>query len=402
MPLSPFLEGSDWNSWRGNSLDGIVSETGYPRSWSAEHNIVWEAELPGPGNSTPVLSGNHLFVTCASEDGAQRGLLAFNRSSGEQLWHKTIPHGEDDPTHATNPWCAASPVTDGARVYVWYGSAGAAAYDFDGNELWRRDLGTFVHRWGHASSPRVYEDTVIFFGSPGPRVILAALDKYTGETVWERNLENVTSPPEDLYGSFVTPLLWNNNGRDELLIPLPGYLASFNPATGKEWWRCDGLGRLVYTDAMVGKDMILAFSGLKGPAIGLRIPDSKDHGNITETHRLWVNDTVLQRVGSGVIHDGLYYLCGRKGDLHAGDIYTGEILWTEKIREQAWSSIQMIDGKLWLTDQAAVTRIFEPGREFNEIRRNSMREKERTNSTIVPIGGELFLRTNDRLYAIGR
>ena len=391
---------SDWPEWRSNGLDGVVEGSGFPNHWSADTNILWKTDLPGPGNSSPIVVGNRVFVTCASADGVQRGLLAFDREDGHQLWHRTIAHTGDEPTHATNPFCAASPASDGERVYVWYGSAGAAAYDFAGDLVWHRKLGTFVHRWGHASSPRVYGDTVIFFGSPGPRVILTALDKKTGETVWEQSLDPITSPPEELYGSFATPLVWHNDGRDELLIPLPGYLASFDPNTGKEFWRCEGLGALTYSDAMLGGNMIFAFSGFKGPAIGMRRPEADETGNLTDSHRVWLNDQVMQRVGTGVIVGDHYFMCGRKGDLHAGDIYTGEILWTEKIREQAWSSIQLVDGQLWLTDQASVTHVFEPKETFELSHQNHMGENERTNSTLVFSGNQVFLRTHNRLYSI--
>ncbi|MCB1121965.1 MAG: PQQ-binding-like beta-propeller repeat protein, partial [Verrucomicrobiae bacterium] len=391
---------SDWTEWRGNRGDGLVTEKGFPLEWSADKYIVWESDLPAPGNSSPIVYGDRVFVTCANLDGTERSLFCFDRGTGNQLWKRTVEYVEDDPTHATNPWCAATPATDGESVFVWNGSAGATAYDFEGNQLWHRDLGRFQHQWGHASSPRVYQDTVIFFGTPGPRVLLTALDKRTGRTVWEKSLDEVASPPEELHGSFVTPFLWQNGPRTEMLIPLPGYLASFDPATGNELWRCDGLGRLRYTDAMLGKDVILAFSGFRGPAIGMRKPSPSDTGNLTETHRIWKNDTVIQRVGSGVIVGDRFYLCGRKGELHSGDIYTGETLWTHNLREQAWGCISLVDGLLWLTDQGSVTRIFKPGNAFDLLYENAMHLKEKTNSTLVFVDRQLFLRTHDRLYCI--
>ncbi|MCZ6673000.1 MAG: PQQ-binding-like beta-propeller repeat protein [Verrucomicrobia bacterium] len=390
----------DWTEWRGSKGDGLVGETGFPIEWSADKNILWQTELPAPGNSSPIVYGDRLFLTCAIDDGKERLLISFDRSSGRILWKRSKTYTQDDPTHATNPWCAATPATDGERVFVWNGSAGATAYDFEGNELWHRDFGVFIHQWGHASSPRIYKDLVIYFGSPGPRVILTALNKITGKTVWERLLDNVTSPPEELYGSFATPFVWQNGSRAELLLPLPGYLASFHPETGEELWRCDGLGDLTYSDAIVGDDVILAFSGFRGPAIGLRPPGPKETGNLTESHRLWINSTAVQRVGTGVIVGDHFYLCGRKGEIQCGSIYTGEVVWTHKLRQQAWSSICLADGRLYLTDQESVTHILNPGNNFELLRQNAMRPKERSNSTLVFSNGQLFLRTYDRLYAI--
>ncbi len=395
------VQAGNWSGWRGPHGDGHVAESNYARQWSASDNVLWKTALPDAGNSSPVIWGNRVFVTCSEDGGKERSLICFDRSNGAILWKRSVRYDEDDPTHATNPWCAASPATDGEVVYVWNGSAGATAYDFEGREIWHRDLGTFVHMWGHASSPRIYQDTVIFFGSPGPRVVLTALDRNSGETVWTRELDEVVSPPQELHGSFVTPYLWQNGERDELLIPLPGYLASFDPANGAELWRCDGLGQLTYTDAMVGEDVILAFSGYRGPAIGMRKPGSKDTGNLTESHRIWKNDTVVQRVGSGVVVGNRYFLCGRKGELQCGDIHTGEIIWSQDLREQNWGAISLVGKDLYLTDQSSVTRVFAPSDHFELRYENKMEPGERSNATIGFHKGVIFLRTFKHLYAIG-
>lgn len=149
--------------------------------------------------------GKRVFVTCAENGGKERSLICFDRSDRAILWKCSVRYEKDDPSHATNPWCAATPATAGEAVYVWNGSAGATAYDFEGREIRNRDLGTYVLMWGYASSPRIYQYTVIFFGSLGPRVVLTALDRKSGETVWTRELDEVVSPPQQLHGSFVPP-----------------------------------------------------------------------------------------------------------------------------------------------------------------------------------------------------
>ncbi len=395
-----FATAGEWTEWRGRGGDGIVAQGAYPIEWSAAENILWKAALPAPGNSSPIVFGDRIFVTCANDDGTERGLYCFDRASGNLRWSHSLPHETPDPTHATNPWCAPSPATDGERLFVWNGSAGAAAYDFEGKLLWQRDLGTFAHQWGHASSPRLCGDSVIVFGGPGPRVVLTALDKRNGATLWERELSEAAGPPDELRGSFVTPFLWQNGSRSELLVPLPEYLASFDPNSGEELWRCRGLGSLTYTDPIVADDMIIAFSGFKGPAFGMRQPTATEMGDLTETHRIWLNETVEQRVGSGVAIDGRYYLAGRKGQLKCGDIRTGEILWTHDMGEQCWSAVAYSQGLLYLTDQSSVTRIFKPGDQYEEVARNAMNAKERGNASIAFDNGQLFLRTHQALYAI--
>ncbi|MGK0240599.1 MAG: outer membrane protein assembly factor BamB [Candidatus Pelagisphaera sp.] len=394
------LQADNWSEWRGADGDGFSDESTAPLKWSDRQNVLWKAELPAPGNSSPIVFGDRVFITCANDDGTERSLMAFNRKSGALLWKRSKEHLEPDPTHPTNPWCAASPATDGESVFTWDGSVGAAAYDYSGKLLWQRDLGAFVHQWGHGSSPRLYKDMVIIFGGPGPRVLLTALDKKTGETIWEKNLSHIGSEPEELIGSFATPFIWQNGKRTELLLPLPGYLASFDPDTGKEIWRCDGLGPLAYSDAMVGQGVILAFSGFKGPSFGMRVPGESERGNLTKSHRIWLNGVSEQRVGSGVIVGDRFYLCGRKGPLKCGDIKTGEILWIHDLGEQAWGAISHVQNRLYLTDQTGVTHIFKPGDRFDPIEQNTLAKEDRGNATIAFSDGQLFLRTHSHLYAI--
>jgi len=152
LAAAPSLAG-EWPTWRGPAGTGIADETGLPLEWNAETNVTWRVPLPGPGNSTPIVWGDRVFVTQSLEEGARRTVMCFNRADGALLWQQAVEFSGEETTHQTNPFCAASPVTDGERVIAWHGSAGLVAYDFEGNELWRRDLGSFHHIWGNAASP---------------------------------------------------------------------------------------------------------------------------------------------------------------------------------------------------------------------------------------------------------
>ena len=185
-----------------------------------------------------------------------------------------------------------------------------------------------------------------------------------------------------------------------MLLPLPHHLASFNPDTGEELWRCEGIGNRSNTDALVGSGVILAFSAGRGPAIGLRAPGPTETGNLTATHRLWKQDTELQIVSSGVIAGDRYYLAGRLGELQCADIRTGEVRWIHRLREAVWSAVSLVGDTLYLTDQAARTHVFEPDNAYRPLHTNAMAPGERTNSTLAFADGQLFLRTFDHLYAL--
>src|SRR5690606_15735417 len=139
--------------------------------------IKWKVELPDAGNSTPIVWGDRVFISQAENEGKLRSLICFHRADGRQLWKQTIEYDEPETTHRTNPYCSSSPATDGQRIFVWHGSAGFFAYDLDGKELWRKDLGQFEHIWGNASSPVLYDGKVILHAGPGTPTFLVAMDQ---------------------------------------------------------------------------------------------------------------------------------------------------------------------------------------------------------------------------------
>src|SRR5437762_20871 len=122
--LTTPLMAANWPAWRGPNGDGISSETEFPKTWSQTENIVWKTPLPGPGNSTPIVWGNKVFITQATEKGKRRATMAFNRKDGTLLWKKEVEFNGNEPTHGDNPYCSATPITDGERIVVWHGSAG--------------------------------------------------------------------------------------------------------------------------------------------------------------------------------------------------------------------------------------------------------------------------------------
>src|SRR5262249_12983795 len=140
-----------WPAWRGPEGTGVAEESQLPLRWSSSENVRWRTALPGPGHSTPIVWNGRIFVTQAIEN--RRALMCFDRATGKLLWLQGPVYSESESTHETNPQGSSSPVTDGERVVVWFGSAGLYCYDLDGKELWHRDLGRQKHIWGWGSSP---------------------------------------------------------------------------------------------------------------------------------------------------------------------------------------------------------------------------------------------------------
>ena len=404
----------NWPNWRGPNNTGISGETGLPLHWSPTENIAWKAKLPERGNSTPIVWDDRVFLTQAVENEQRRTLMCFDRAGGELLWQVGTVYTAKEPTHQTNPFCSASPVTDGERIIAWFGSAGMFCYDFDGKELWRRDMGIQEHEWGYAASPILHGDLCILSFGPGTREFVEAVNKKTGQLVWQFDLPapqtddtpNDEKTPDqrnaELRGSWSTPLVIHTAGRDELILTLHERVIALNPLTGRQLWYCDGLGSLVYTSPMWGDGVLVALGGYHRACLAVRPGGS---GDVTETMRLWHQPKSKLRLGSGVIHQGHIYVNDMQGVAECQDLDTGDPVWQERLKSSTdnnatWSSmILTADERLYMLNQAGDTFILRASPQFELLGTKSL--GEHTNASIVISDGQIFIRTDEHLWCVG-
>ncbi len=403
-PMTAPGYGADWPAFRGPAGTGIADETDVPLHWSSEEHVKWKAPLPGPGDSSPVVSGKRVFVTCATESGKRRGLYCFDRHDGRQLWSRIVEFDGDEPTHETNPYCGSSPAADGRRVVVWHGSAGLHCYDYGGQPLWSRDLGSFRHIWGHGSSPVFDGDRILLNCGPGKRTFVTAIDAATGQTIWQTD-EPGGDDGEDRpgqkpvwVGSWSTPVVTKVDGQEQVLVSLPHRVQAYDPGDGHILWTCGGLGDLVYTSVVVGDGVAAALGGFHGPAIGFALGGS---GNVTEQNRLWrIADKNPQRIGSGVILGGHLYLIDEPGQMECIDMQTGQAAWRGRLGgDKVWASLVAAADRLYVTSQAGTTYVVaaDPS-EFKLLAKNDLGEA--SNSTIAISDGQIFLRTFEHLICV--
>jgi outer membrane protein assembly factor BamB len=214
--MAVLLLAGNWPAWRGPSGLGVSDEKNLPTKWDAKTNVKWRVALPERGNSTPVIWGERIFLT--QPVGERRTLMCLQKSDGKLLWQQGVTTAEKEPTHGTNPYCSASPVTDGERVIASFASDGLFCYDFNGKELWRRtDLGRQIHIWGNGASPVIHGDLCFLNFGPGETTYLLAVDKRTGKTVWKHD-EPTGATKASYVGSWSTPVLMQN----QLLMGGPG------------------------------------------------------------------------------------------------------------------------------------------------------------------------------------
>ena len=411
----------DWPQWRGPDGTGIVATTDVITNWGPEQNVKWRVDLPEPGNSTPIVWSNHVFLTQPLSKSNQRSILCLDRQSGQERWRRSIDYADPEKSHKTNPYCSASPVTDGERVIAWFGSAGLVCWDFDGNELWRRDLGKQQHMWGYGTSPILHGDLCILNFGPGKRESLLAVNKNTGKTVWEvaamdDSSERALSGPENdgsansfnsdkdrvtrLRGSWNTPIVIEVDGHDELVVAYPRRVTAYDPATGKELWTCGGGAPLAYASPMEFDGTVVVLGGYNGASLAVR---AGGKGDVTQTHRLWHKPRDTGWLGTGVAHDGAIYICGMDGVLSCIDIQSGDRLWKDRTGSGGtWSSItQTGDGHMFLLTKSGATTVFRPDQaKFAKVAENNLNEK--SNASVVVAGPDVIIRTNKAIWCFAK
>ncbi|WDQ19017.1 outer membrane protein assembly factor BamB family protein [Rhodopirellula sp. P2] len=408
----------NWPQWRGPDGSGKTPATQSVAQWGPDTNVKWRTELPEPGNSTPIVWEDRVFVTQPLTESNQRAILCFDRETGKEKWRRSVTSTESEASHQTNPYCSASPVTDGERVIAWFGSAGLVCWDLDGNQLWQRDLGRQEHMWGYGSSPILHEDLCILNFGPGNREFLVAVDKRTGETRWQRDSlddesERELSGPENdgnandfqsdkarserLRGSWNTPIMVKANGHWELVAVLPRRVSGFDPATGQLLWTCGDAAPLAYASPVQSEGVIVALGGYGGASLAV---EAGGRGDVTPTHRLWHKPKDSGWLGTGVAHEGVIYVCGLGGVLSSLDATTGEELWKARVGSGGtWSSItQTEDGLMYLLTKSGTTTVFRPDRErFQLVAENEL--DEASNASVVITNREVLIRTDKALWA---
>ncbi len=406
----------NWPAWRGPDGQGHCTEKDVPLTWDAKTNVRWCIDLPDSGNSTPVVWGDRVFVTQAKDktiwppkggNGGEasaetRMLLCFRRGDGKLLWDARVTYKEPEWTHPTNPFCSGSPVTDGERVIVSHGSAGLFCYDFDGNALWKKDVGKMEHLWGNASSPILHGDLCILWVGPGEKQTLLALNKKTGQEVWRHEemggKDGIKN--KDWLGSWCTPIIAQVGDHEELILSAPEKVKGFDPKTGKELWVCNGLGKLVYTSPLCSKDgIVVAMAGYGGQALAVRAGGS---GDVTATHRLWQHKPGNpQRIGSAVIVGDYAYILNDPGTAQCLDLKTGEDRWKkERLGGGTWGSMVAVGDRLYILKADGETLVLTAGPKPEILARNKIGEP--TKSSLAISDGDVFIRTYKHLWCISR
>ena len=353
-------------------------------------NILWRVKTPGLGNSSPIIWGDHLFLTSSDAKGTARFVHCYDRATGNLRWTRQAPTAKPETgVRDKNGFASATPVTDGERVIAFFGSCGLVCYDFDGKLLWHYADLTVKTTHGTGSSPLLYNDLVILAQDQNQAdSICLAIDKTTGKKVWQ------TKRPRAM--TWTTPTVVQVGDHDELIVAGGETVRGYDPATGKELWSMRGPTQEVVPAIVVGKELLYSASGRNGPTLGFRPGGS---GDITQTHLAWRAVRGGPHVPSPALVDGRLYTTNDTGIVSCLDAATGALIFAERISDRFSASPIVAGNLLYFPAESGLTYVVRAGDQLDVIARNDLGSPILASPAAV--GGRIYLRTAAELVCIG-
>ncbi|MEX0702151.1 MAG: PQQ-binding-like beta-propeller repeat protein [Planctomycetales bacterium] len=398
------LLAEDWPGWRGPRGDGTSVETDVPVRWSATENVAWKTPLEWPGHASPIVFGERVFVVGADEpvkresarvDGPRkRALSCFDRRTGQELWERVVLEAPLEKLHSLNSRASSTPAVDEKRIYVSFLDRDhmfVAAYDHDGNELWKSRPGVFSSVHGYCSSPVLFENTVIVNGDHDGPAYLVALDRATGETVWKTARENKTR-------SYCTPIIRKIDGRTQLMLSGSLSIASHDPRTGKRLWNIDGPTEQFVASCVYSHGLLFVTGGY--PDKHILAIDPQGSGNVTNTHVRWRHAREgVSYVPSPIAAGDWFFVTSDNGIGSCYDAKSGEVMWRERMARHYSGSPVAAGGNVYFTDDDGVTKVVRAAAKYEVVAENRLGEAVYSSAAIS--GGNIFIRGERHLWSIG-
>lgn len=430
-----------WPQWRGPHANGASDTADPPTEWSPQQNVKWKAAVPGQGSGSPIIWGDRVYLltavktdrqqeTAAAPEtatatetaeasgdaserpaGGRRGrsqrvaptnyyqfmVLCYDRGSGEEIWRSVaaeeVPH---EPGHETNSFASSSPVTDGKRLFVSFGSRGIFCFDVDGNKKWERNLGQMETRagFGEGSSPALHGDVLIIPWDHEGDSSVFALDANSGETLWESKRDERTT--------WATPLITEYKGRAQV-ITNGTRVRSYDLKSGELLWECGGQVQNPIPSPIRFKDSVICMTGFRGNAIYSISLDAR--GDVTDTAKvLWSREDAAPYVPSAALYKGRLYLTKANNAIVTSiDAETGEVV----IPQQRLPGIRALyaspvaaDDRIYFTGRDGTTVVLKHGDSLEIVATNSIGEEVDASPALAE--NQLFLRSDAHLYCIAQ
>jgi len=420
---------ADWPQFRGPQAAGVSAEA-VATEWNGESgkNVMWKTAIPGLGLSSPVVSGNLIFLTSAVPESGEPALkvglygdikpvegegkqefvlFAVDRKSGKIAWRQMAISGLPKiKRHPKSSHANPTPATDGKHVVAFFGSEGLYCYDTKGKLLWKKDLGVLDSgffrvpeaQWGFASSPIIHDGKVIIQADVQKDSFVAAFDVKTGKELWKTARQEAPT--------FSTPAVapYGEPGSKKKQVVLNGWkhIGGYDLETGKELWRLVGGGDIPVPTPVMGSGLIFITNahGSERPIYAIR-PTAQGDITGSKEHMAWVQERAGNYMQTPLVADGLAYFCFDNGVLTVYDAANGERYYQKRLGGGTTGfsgSPVAAAGKLYITSEDGVTHVIAMGREYKEIGKNELGETAMATPAIAD--GVLYIRGRQHLFAI--
>ena len=413
----------NWPQWRGPGGQGVSADADVPTEWAPDKNVLWKAELPGTGMSSPIVWGDRIYLTAVLEGDVVPGqravkhrqgqevdwihpdsvaadkkhtfkVVALDAKSGKILWDRTAYDGTVfDARHRRSSFAGPTPVTDGSMVYAYFGPEGLYAYDAAGTLAWKVVTPFATLGLGTGTSPVLFENLVIIQRDEdnGDHSALVAYDKKTGKEVWntKRTVEI----------SWSTPVLVQGGGRTELVTNGNELIIAYDPATGKELWRTTGVQSNAIHTPLVGHGLVILTAGYPAKKVIALRP-----GPVPDGQRVaWEYSRGTGYVISNIVYGDYLYLFTDNGIVTCLDPKTGAVKYEGgriPVPARFMGSPVAFAGLVAMTSEAGDTFMLKAGPTHEIVGKNSIDEAVYSSPAIA--NGRIYIRTDKHLFAIGK
>lgn len=371
----------DWPMWRGPRGDGTALEADPPTVWSADAGVVWIADVPGRGHSSPIVVGDQVVLATADEGTETQSVIALSRETGELRWQTKISQGGfpgSGKMHAKSTHANGTLACDNAALYVsllHHDAIHLTSLDLQGKILWSTEVGPFESKFGYAASPLPYRSAVIVAADHQGGGYLAALDRASGKILWRRTRPAVSS--------YSSPLIASIAGRDQLVISGGGRLTSYDPATGETLWDCEAIAEATCGTPVTDGQHVFASGGYPERETVCVAADGSARVVWRDRTKVYEPSLVVAGDGLFTVSDDGVATCWRKSD--------GKVAWRERLGGSYSASPVVCGSRIYVPNLAGETIVFEATTEaYRELARNRLGDDVYASPAVS--GNELFLR----------
>src|SRR5215470_16029704 len=404
-----------WPQFRGPNSSGL-GEGKPPVNFGPDQNVLWKTAV-GPGLSSPIIWGGRIFLTDFDRENKRLSTLCIDRRTGKILWRRTVAPEQIEEVHAISSPAGATPVTDGERVYVYFGSYGLLCYDLDGNLKWERRLPIPANPYGAVASP-ILAGEFLVLNHQGKDAYLLAVNRRNGQTVWK------TDRSKFQYG-WSTPVYWRHDGIDEIVVLGGDFepnqrLMAYNLADGAERWWVAGLPPCGKSTPVIGGGLLFfaAPDIILDPSAEKRNPDKaaqfyannasrvmaiRPGGNreVNQTHVAWTQTKGVPGVPSPLYYNGRLYTVQNGGIIFCRVAKTGELVYSERLGTLGYyySSPVVADHRIYIASAEGVVTVIDAGAKLNVLATNKL--DGAILATPALAADKNYIRTETDLYAFG-